>query len=106
MFKIFGFDAGDYLITDESSLHDFKGVDDMEMPTCTRKFVTFMPWMCPISSLETCLKSSSEFTSSKPTRNEEFCRSRVRRRHFRRPLSQHPQPGGVGQRLTLVQKPG
>ena len=31
MFKIFGFEAGDYLITDESSLHDFTGVDDMEL---------------------------------------------------------------------------
>ena len=31
MFKIFGFEAGDYLITDESSLRHFTGVDDLEL---------------------------------------------------------------------------
>lgn len=31
MLQIFGFEAGDYLITDESSLHDFDGIDDMEL---------------------------------------------------------------------------
>lgn len=31
MLQIFGFQPGDYLITDESSLHDFDGVDDMEL---------------------------------------------------------------------------
>src|SRR6266542_5685380 len=30
MLNIFGFEPGDYLITDLSSLHDFAGVDDME----------------------------------------------------------------------------
>ena len=30
MRNIFGFEAGEYLITDQSSLHDFVGVDDME----------------------------------------------------------------------------
>jgi uncharacterized protein YxjI len=30
MLNIFGFEAGHYLITDLSSLHDFAGVDDME----------------------------------------------------------------------------
>jgi hypothetical protein len=30
MLNIFGFDAGEYLITDLSSLHDFVGVDEME----------------------------------------------------------------------------
>ena len=30
MRDIFGFEAGEYLITDLSSLHDFVGVDDME----------------------------------------------------------------------------
>ncbi len=30
MLNVFGFEAGEYLITDESSLHDFVGVDDME----------------------------------------------------------------------------
>ena len=31
MRRIFGFESGDYLITDESSLFDFTGVDDMEI---------------------------------------------------------------------------
>lgn len=29
--RIFEFEAGDYLITDESSLYDFTGVDEMEL---------------------------------------------------------------------------
>ncbi|MBI4263102.1 MAG: hypothetical protein HY657_01895 [Acidobacteria bacterium] len=31
MLNIFGFEPGQYLITDLSSLHDFVGVDDMEV---------------------------------------------------------------------------
>ena len=31
MFTLFGFDPGQYLTTDLSSLHDFVGVDDMEI---------------------------------------------------------------------------
>ena len=31
MLEIFGFEPGDYLITDLSSLHDFVGVEDMEI---------------------------------------------------------------------------
>lgn len=31
MLDIFGFEPGQYLITDLSSLHDFAGVDDMEV---------------------------------------------------------------------------
>lgn len=31
MKRIFGFEPGEYLITDESSLQDFTGVDDMEL---------------------------------------------------------------------------
>jgi hypothetical protein len=31
MLDIFGFEPGEYLITDLSSLHDFVGVDDMEV---------------------------------------------------------------------------
>jgi hypothetical protein len=31
MVTLFGFDPGQYLITDLSSLHDFVGVDDMEI---------------------------------------------------------------------------
>jgi hypothetical protein len=31
MLTLFGFDPGHYLITDLSSLHDFVGVDDMEI---------------------------------------------------------------------------
>ena len=30
MLSVFGFEAGEYLITDLSSLHDFVGVDDLE----------------------------------------------------------------------------
>ena len=30
MLNVFGFESGEYLITDLSSLHDFVGVDDME----------------------------------------------------------------------------
>lgn len=37
MFRIFGFEAGDYLITDESSLRDFKGVDEMELADIQRR---------------------------------------------------------------------
>jgi hypothetical protein len=37
MERIFGFEPGDYLITDESSLFDFTGVDEMEMPDIHRK---------------------------------------------------------------------
>jgi hypothetical protein len=31
MLRVFGYEAGDYLITDEFSLHDFTGVGDMEL---------------------------------------------------------------------------
>jgi hypothetical protein len=31
MNKIFDFEPGDYLISDESSLHDFTGLDEMEL---------------------------------------------------------------------------
>jgi hypothetical protein len=31
MLRLFGFDPGQYLITDLSSLHDFAGVDDIEI---------------------------------------------------------------------------
>lgn len=31
MLEIFGFEPGEYLITDLSTLHDFVGVDDMEI---------------------------------------------------------------------------
>ncbi len=31
MLRIFEFEPGQYLITDESSLHDFTGVDEMEL---------------------------------------------------------------------------
>lgn len=31
MYRIFEFEASDYLITDESSLYDFTGVDEMEL---------------------------------------------------------------------------
>ena len=37
MSAIFGFEPGQYLITDESSLHDFTGVDDMELVDIHRK---------------------------------------------------------------------
>ena len=37
MFRIFGFEAGEYLITDESSLRDFTGVDDMELADIQRR---------------------------------------------------------------------
>ena len=37
MFRIFGFEAGDYLITDESRLRDFTGVDDMELADIQRR---------------------------------------------------------------------
>lgn len=32
MNKIFGLEPGEYLISDESSLYDFTGVDEMELP--------------------------------------------------------------------------
>lgn len=31
MLRILRFEAGEYLITDESSIHDFTGVEDMEL---------------------------------------------------------------------------
>ena len=37
MRRIFEFEAGDYLITDESSLHDFTGVDDMRLSDIQHK---------------------------------------------------------------------
>ena len=37
MLRIFGFEAGDYLITDESSLRDFKGVEEMELTDIHRR---------------------------------------------------------------------
>ena len=39
MRRIFGFESGDYLITDESSLFDFTGVDEMEMVDIQKKIV-------------------------------------------------------------------
>lgn len=37
MLDIFGFESGQYLITDESSLHDFIGVGDMHLADILRK---------------------------------------------------------------------
>lgn len=37
MLRIFGLDADDYLITDESSLRDFKGVDGMKVADIHQK---------------------------------------------------------------------
>ncbi|MBI3048025.1 MAG: hypothetical protein HYY76_06905 [Acidobacteria bacterium] len=37
MAHVFGFEPGEYLITDESSLHDFVGVDDLELAEIHRK---------------------------------------------------------------------
>ncbi len=37
MIKIFGLEAGEYLISDESSLYDFTGLDEMELPDIHKK---------------------------------------------------------------------
>ena len=37
MKKIFDFEPGEYLITDESSLHDFTGLDEMELTDIQKK---------------------------------------------------------------------
>lgn len=37
MSRVFGYEPGDYLITDESSLHDFTGVGDMELKDIQQK---------------------------------------------------------------------
>lgn len=37
MKKIFDFEAGEYLITDESSLHDFTGLDEMKLTDIQKK---------------------------------------------------------------------
>ena len=37
MKKIFDFEPGEYLITDESSLHDFTGLDEMERTDIQRR---------------------------------------------------------------------
>jgi len=37
MNKIFGLEPGEYLISDESSLHDFTGLDDVELPDIHKK---------------------------------------------------------------------
>jgi len=37
MKKVFDFEPGEYLITDESSLHDFTGLDEMELPNIQKK---------------------------------------------------------------------
>ena len=39
MLRVFGYEAGDFLITDESSLHDFTGVGDMELPDIQHKIL-------------------------------------------------------------------
>jgi hypothetical protein len=35
--RIFGFEPGEYLISDESSLYDFTGLDDMELSDIDKK---------------------------------------------------------------------
>ena len=37
MNKIFGLEPGEYLISDESSLYDFTGLDEMELPDIHKK---------------------------------------------------------------------
>jgi len=37
MIKIFGLEPGEYLISDESSLYDFTGLDGMELPDIHKK---------------------------------------------------------------------
>ena len=37
MNKIFGLEPGEYLISDESNLHDFTGLDDVELPDIHKK---------------------------------------------------------------------
>ena len=37
MIKIFGLEPGEYLISDESGLHDFTGLDEMELPDIHKK---------------------------------------------------------------------
>ena len=37
MLRIFEFESDEYLITDESSLHDFKGVEEMELADIQKK---------------------------------------------------------------------
>ncbi|HKZ41674.1 MAG TPA: hypothetical protein VJ044_11965 [Candidatus Hodarchaeales archaeon] len=37
MNKIFGLEPGEYLISDESGLHDFTGLDEMELPDIHKK---------------------------------------------------------------------
>jgi hypothetical protein len=37
MIKIFGLELGEYLISDESTLYDFIGLDEMELPEIHKK---------------------------------------------------------------------
>jgi len=37
MNKIFGLEPGEYLISDESSLYDFTGIDEMQLPDIHKK---------------------------------------------------------------------
>jgi len=37
MTKVFGLEPGEYLISDESSLYDFTGLDEMELPDINNK---------------------------------------------------------------------
>jgi hypothetical protein len=37
MNKIFGLEPGEYLISDESSLYDFTGIDEMQLPDIQKK---------------------------------------------------------------------
>ena len=37
MNKVFGLEPGEYLISDESNLHDFTGLDDVELPDIHKK---------------------------------------------------------------------
>ena len=37
MNRVFGLEPGEYLISDESSLYDFTGLDEMELPDINKK---------------------------------------------------------------------
>jgi len=41
MNKIFGLEPGEYLISDESSLYEFTGLDEMELPDIHKKIQEF-----------------------------------------------------------------
>jgi hypothetical protein len=70
MNKVFGLEPGEYLISDESSLHDFTGFDEMELPDIHNKILkTYNIDVSDIKS-RNLLEIFKRISNSKATRKE------------------------------------